>query len=74
MNCENLLTAKLMSGRVSERYCNTPITLRYSVGLTTAEPSFNFKETEVDSGMVTSFAPSMQVAYIITLIKYYSLN
>jgi hypothetical protein len=42
--------------------------------LTTAEPSFNFKKTEVDSGMVTSFAPSMQVAYIITLIKYYSLN
>jgi hypothetical protein len=61
MNYDNLLTAKLMSGRVSERYCNAPITLHYSVGLTAAEPSFNFRETEVDSGVVTSFAPSMQV-------------
>jgi len=61
MNYDNLLTAKLMSGRVSKRYCNAPITLRYSVGLTAAEPSFNFRETEVDSGVVTSFAPFMQV-------------
>jgi hypothetical protein len=35
--------------------------LPYDVGVTAAEPSFNFRETEVDSGVVTSFAPSMQV-------------
>lgn len=51
MNCDSLLIAKQMSGRVSE----------YLVGSTADDPSFNLKEIKVDSGVVTSLAPSMKV-------------
>jgi hypothetical protein len=38
MNCETLLTAKDISGRVSDRYCRAPTRLRYGEGSVRGSP------------------------------------
>ncbi|KAA8549388.1 hypothetical protein F0562_001072 [Nyssa sinensis] len=65
INWESLFTEKLISGRVKDKYCKAPITLRYSVESTDDEPSASFRETDVERGVVTSLAPS-----ILVLAKY----
>ena len=68
INCESLLTAKLISSRSKDKYCNAPITLRYSVESMDGEPSANCRETDVERGVVKFLAQSILVLARISWI------
>lgn len=61
MNCDNLFTAKEISGLVKARYCKLPTTLLYSVGSCNRAPECIDSFGDVAIGVVTGLAPIILV-------------
>lgn len=68
MKWESLLTVKLMSGLISERYWKEPTIFLNSWGSKATKSSVSYNATVVDNSVMGSFAPSMFILWSISMM------